>query len=226
MGTLDNIDHVVVLMLENRSFDSMLGMLYPERPDFNGLNGTEFNLDGAGRKISVWNRLAFDNASMSIPDPDPGEQWSDINMQLFGTSNLPSSLSVPGMTGFVQNYMSQSPSDGRSAEAVMHYYLPDQVPVISDLARHFAVCDCWHASAPCQTWPNRFFVHTGTANGYENNNPLHPPYDMPTIFKRFENLSIPNGWKIYFHDMAQSATLSELWPYEVDPDRETAGAVF
>jgi phospholipase C len=36
---------------------------------------------------------------------------------------------------------------------------------------------------------------------------------MPTIFNRFVDRKIPNGWKIYFHDMAQSATLSELWRY-------------
>lgn len=42
---LNNIDHVVVLMLENRSFDSMLGKLYPDTIDFHGLKGTEFNPD-------------------------------------------------------------------------------------------------------------------------------------------------------------------------------------
>jgi len=95
----------------------------------------------------------------------------------------------------------------------MHYFTPEQVPVLSRLARQFAVSDRWHASAPCQTWPNRFFVHTGTAGGYENNSPPRFPYEMPTIFNRFEDLGIDNGWKIYFHDMPQTLTLSRLWPH-------------
>ena len=66
----------------------------------------------------------------------------------------------------------------------MHHYLPQQVPALSSLARAFAVSDQWHASAPNQTWPNRFFVHTGTARGYVNNSPAHFPYEMPTIFDR------------------------------------------
>ncbi len=66
----------------------------------------------------------------------------------------------------------------------MHYFTPEQVPVISQLARAFGVCDRWHASAPCQTWPNRFFAHTGTANGYVNNSPTHFPYLMETVFNR------------------------------------------
>jgi len=56
--------------------------------------------------------------------------------------------------------------------------------VISKLARQFAVSDRWHASAPNQTWPNRFFVHTGTAAGHVNNSPPRFPYDIPSIFNR------------------------------------------
>jgi phospholipase C len=150
---------------------------------------------------------------MSVPDPDPGEQWLDINMQLFGTSGVPSPIPTPGMTGFVHNYMSQTPPDSRSADTVMHYYLPQQVPVISDLARTSRFVTVGMHRPPARDGQIDFFVHTGTANGYENNSPFRFLYEMPTIFKRFKDKKIPNGWKIYFHDMAQSATLSELWRY-------------
>ena len=96
------------------------------------------------------------------------------------------------------------------AKNVMHYFSPEQVPVLSKLARQFAVCDRWFASAPCQTWPNRFFVHTGTANGYQNNSPTHFPYLMDTIYNRCE-LAGNVSWKIYFHDIAQSKSLTKLW---------------
>ena len=75
----------------------------------------------------------------------------------------------------------------------MHYFTPDQVPVISQLARAFGVSDRWHASAPCQTWPNRFFAHTGTASGYVNNSPTHFPYEMETVFNRLRKRGQAGG---------------------------------
>src|SRR5258708_8260 len=95
----------------------------------------------------------------------------------------------------------------------MHYFTPEQVPVISALAKTYAVCDQWHASAPNQTWPNRFFVHCATAGGYVNNAPPQFPYMMNTIFNRISSQGIPNGWKVYFHDVPQSLTLARLWSH-------------
>jgi phospholipase C len=207
---LGDIDHFVVLMLENRSFDSMLGRLYSGREDYDGLKGDEFNLDKDGNRVEAWNSEGLDNASMSVPDPDPGELWLDINEQLFGTKPI-TDPSAADMSGFVRNYQSQTDSPPYPARNVMHYYTPDQLPVMSALARQFAVSDRWHASAPCQTWPNRFFVHCGTAGGYENNGPPHFPYLMPTIFKQLEDAGIP--WRVYFHDFPQSLTLADLWPH-------------
>src|ERR1700730_7143842 len=213
MSSLDRIDHFVVLMLENRSFDSMLGKLYSASPGFDGLTGSEFNLLQDGTKVGVWNSPGTDDATMSIPAPDPGELFEDINTQLFSTPTPPSPPPPAAMSGFAKNYAAQSAAGGGPYDPknVMHYFTPEQVPAISKLARQFAVCDRWFASAPCQTWPNRFFVHTGTANGYENNSPTHFPYTMDTIYNRFE-LAGTIDWKIYFHDIAQAKTLSQLWP--------------
>src|SRR6185312_2401865 len=105
-----------------------------------------------------------------------------MNVQLFGLKGTPGD-SVPTMDGFVDNYVRQKPNGSPpNAIEVMHYFTPDQVPVISQLAKAFGVSDQWHASAPCQTWPNRFFVHTGTAGGYTDNNVDELPFDKPTIF--------------------------------------------
>jgi phospholipase C len=211
MGRLERIDHIVILMLENRSFDSMLRMLYPTSSSFDGLLGTESNLDANGVAVPVWNCPGTDRATLSVPDPDPGELWEDINTQLFGTPVVPSPAPTPGMGGFVKNYLSQAEKapGNYDAKAVMHYYTPEQVPVISQLARQFAVCDRWFASAPCQTWPNRFFVHACTANGYENNDPPHFPYQMETVFNQLERAG--KNWKIYYQDIALSHALSKLW---------------
>src|SRR5262245_13502534 len=83
MTSLERIDHFVVLMLENRSFDNLLGNLYPHRSDFAGLTGDETNPDASGNPIRVWSD-SMGRDVMSLPTPDPGEIFTDINEQLFG----------------------------------------------------------------------------------------------------------------------------------------------
>ena len=212
-GLRQKIENVVVLMLENRSFDCMLGKLKPPDAQFNGLAGQEFNpyspQNGLIEAVASWNDPTLDVGQMTIPDPDPGELFSDINVQLFGLNGAPN-LQPPAMSGFVDNYTRQPPADRPyDPRAPMHYYTPDQLPVISLLARSFAVSDQWHASAPCQTWPNRFFVHTATAGGYVNNSPPRFPYLMPSIFHRLA--SVGRSSRIYFHDVPQSITLADQW---------------
>jgi phospholipase C len=211
MAASDGIKHVVVVMLENRSFDSMFGKLYPKSVGFEGLQGNETNPrtlpDGSTQEIPVWNDDGMGPATACIPDPDPGELFSDINMQIFGLGGSPSD--PPKMNGFVDSYVRQPGPPQPDPMSAMHYFTEKQIPVISQLARAFGVSDQWHASAPCQTWPNRFFAHTGTAGGYVTNEPYHLPYEMETIFERLS----ANGksWKVYFHDLPQSAALANIW---------------
>ncbi|MGH7153111.1 MAG: alkaline phosphatase family protein, partial [Acetobacteraceae bacterium] len=198
-------------MLENRSFDSLLGRLYPDRSDFDGLRGDECNpltaADGSRRMIPVWNSPDITPATACIPDPDPGELFDDITMQIYGLGNTPSD--PPAISGFVDNYVRQSGDERKDPRAVMHYFTPDQVPVISGLAAAFGVCDRWFSSAPCQTWPNRLFAHTGTAGGRVNNDTIPLPFFLPTVFRRLERHH--RSWRVYFHDIPQTAALFDLW---------------
>lgn len=209
MRGLANIEHVVVLMLENRSFDNLFGKLYPKSANFDGLAGTETNTAPNGEPIPVWNDGGVDESTMAIPDPDPGELWEDINFQLFGSPHVPNPPH-PTMDGFVKNHVAQTAELPVKyiPKNIMHYFTPDQVPVLSRLAKQFAVSDRWFASAPCQTWPNRWFVHAATADGHENNEPIHFP-DVETIYDRLDKAGIT--WKIYFHDFPQALTLTRLW---------------
>jgi len=210
---LDEIRHVVVLMLENRSFDNLLGKLYPKSNGFDGLSGGETNPDLDGRPIPVKNIPGTGKLSITNPWPDPGELFVDINEQLFRT-RTPAPGQTPTMDGFVINFLRQPETStdqyGTLAQRIMDYYEPEQVPVISRLARQFAVCDQWFASAPCQTWPNRFFIHTGTAGGFVNNEPYHF-LDVPTIFDRLTEKLGPNSWAIYRHDFSLALNLPRLW---------------
>ena len=208
-----DIRHVVVLMLENRSFDSMLGMLRASDDTFDGLTGTEMNTwhqaNGSATAIPVWKAPAVSPETLCIPDPDPGELFTDIHMQIHGL--VPDPTRGPTMGGFVDNYMRQNfaaPSPPPDPAAPMHYFTPDQVPVISQLALAFGISDRWHASAPCQTWPNRFFAHCGTAGGFVNNEPAQF-HTMRTVFNLLDEAK--QDWRIYFHDVPQAASLTALW---------------
>ncbi len=169
MARLQSIEHFVVLMLENRSFDNLLGGLYPKSKEFDGVDGSESNKDRSGKVWPLIETLGGDVAGLSVPNPDPGELWQDINVQIFGSDQLhvdepypPFDGAVADMRGFVDNYTDpRRPSrGGNDARQIMSRYKPDRdVPALATLARQFAVCDSWFASAPCQTWPNRFFVH-------------------------------------------------------------------
>ena len=224
---MQRIEHVVVLMLENRSFDNVLGQLYPKSEQFDGIDLTETNPwhkpDGTVEKVRTW--TSDGPRAPLLPDLDPGELFDDISMQIFGLGGAPRGR--PTMTGFVDNYMRQPPEQYGSLlqapppppsalhpKSIMHQYAPAHVPVISALAKAFGVSDRWHASAPCETWPNRYFLHAGTAGGYVNNERSRFPYRwprfLPTIFRRLDHRGY--SWRVYFHDLPQAATLIDLWP--------------
>lgn len=152
---MPDIQHVVVLMLENRSFDCMLGPLYPDDPDYRGLTLKENNVH-AGKTYPVWNDSGMSPQMASILTPDPGELFTDINQQLIGEAGR--SKNVPPMSGFAENYAGQKSSPGATPQAgdVLHYFTPAQVPIISELVRSFGVCDEWFAGAPCRHGPTGF----------------------------------------------------------------------
>jgi len=182
-GPIDKIDHVVVLVLENRSFDNLLGWLYapgnqPSRnipslgsPTYAGLTeGTYWNTpvamehDTAPESARVYAGKV--SGSDRVPDPDPSEVCSSFVEGMFGTK-APAAGAVPNMWGFLQNYTITAGSD--KAGQIMNSYTPDDVPVLSWLAKSYAVCDRWFGPLPAQTWPSRSFLHAGTSFGRLNN---------------------------------------------------------
>jgi phospholipase C len=195
------IKHVVVLMLENRSFDHMFGFMRSKAYPIDGLTGKESNpLDphqaSANIKVSP-------DADYVLPQ-DAGHTFPDVNVQRYANPSGPPAAGAQNR-GFVFNY-AQQPGVGPNGPRIMQCFGEGRLPVIQQLAREFAVCDRWFSSVPGPTWPNRFFAHCATSKGYLDNS-IHY-YDMPSIFERLAE----NGqsWNIYFHDFAQSLTLNRL----------------
>ncbi len=208
-----NIKHVVVLMLENRSADNLVGWLYdddcqpgyflPEgSPEtYNGLAGTDYSnpLDLNNPSDVIKASKGVDN--FRVPNPDPNEDFKFMNRQLFGLDIdkstpgwLPKKDATPGMIGFLDDYTTAKCSNTTIAPQLMGTYTNEDLSVLSSLARSYAVSDNYHASCPTQTWPNRAFMHAGTSLGRVNNFP-YEPYDVPTIFNAFEECG--HSWNVY-----------------------------
>jgi phospholipase C len=193
---LSKFDHIVVLVMENRSFDNVLGYLYendrPSRfigrgePEFRGVAGHEqelFNLDEQGQRVYV-GKAPFDSAEeMCMPCPDPGEFYTPhVNRQIYNQDVVPtdtSKLPDPApMSGFVQDYIrtirtsddcnNQDPPFSQY-RAIMNCFPPEAIPVTSGLARAFGVSDEWFASVPSQTFCNRSFLNSGQSHGFVTN---------------------------------------------------------
>jgi phospholipase C len=191
---LGSIDHFVVLMLENRSFDHLLGWLHRDDPRIDGLVGTESNLLLPADPNSPVATVT-DTAVPTDPDVDPGHELADVNEQLFGSRAVHAGA-LPTNSGFVASYSAKRQQAGKGAGGgglIMRGFSPANLPVLATLAREFAVCDRWFASVPGPTWPNRFFVHCGWSGGHYDG--AFRLYGMRTIYEELEAKQC--SWGIY-----------------------------
>jgi phospholipase C len=147
------IKHIVVLMLENRSFDHMLGLLMRDIPGLRGVKpGDYFNVGEDGTRFYITDGAEY-QGQFSI---DPPHEYENVYEQ-FGTSES----GVPSMNGFVRSYQRA----GGNPASIMRCFHPEQLPALTALAKHYVVCDNWFASVPGPTSPNRQFTHFGTSFG-------------------------------------------------------------
>ena len=228
-------DHLVVLMGENRSFDNLLGYLYnaddlPDGQTFEGLAFGEYrNTSPDGSEVAAHVYDGPTDEIMGRPNPDPGEEFPHVNTQIFDTIdpvsnaelfvenmkapyNTPPSSTDATMSGFVRDYWINFqrlrkgvPPSADEAKQIMGSFSPQMLPVLSTLAKNFAVYDNWYCAVPSQTFCNRSFFHASTSHGFVTNKHgggydkwLDAP-PAPTIFNRLEEAGI--SWRIYFDEL-------------------------
>jgi phospholipase C len=183
---LAKIEHIVVLMLENRSFDHMLGYLSLEggRSDIDGLKPGMANSAG-GKEYAVAHLRAT-----HIPDPswDPDHSSKATDLQ----------IGAGRMDGFAESYLQTltsrhvaNPDPG----LVMGYYDAADLPVYDHLAREFCVCDKWHSSVAGATWPNRLYALAGRADGSRDDKSPPPIYGLHSFFRHLDAADV--GWRWY-----------------------------
>ena len=205
-------DHIIVLMLENRSFDHIFGYLgigegLPARGAVN------YRKPGDSSTTAFRTRKGGDFVAVG---QGPAHSLKETNLQLFGKAQVPASTAATTATmdGFVASFqvsllndLKRSPTDSE-LQQVMNCFEPVQLPVLSTLARNFVLCDHWFADVPGPTMPNRAFVHAATSQGYTYNANWKPTFDCATLYDRI-NGRTDLSWRVYYHD--QNDVL-ELYP--------------
>jgi phospholipase C len=210
---LNTINHFVVVMLENRSFDHMLGFLYADQNNvsplghpFDGLTGNETNPDGKGGQIKVFKILPTDANAYFMPGADPNEGYLNTNWQLFGKEQAPVPAVAPTNQGFVINFTSAlgweskeagKVTPGTTPSQIMGMYTPQALPILSKLASGYAVCDQWFGSVPTETYPNRAFVAMATSQGFVQDKSCKK-YTAPSIYTLLGKHG--QSWSIYGYD--------------------------
>lgn len=217
------LEHIFVLMLENRSFDHMLafsgipGITHALPTDTNRYRNTEYSVGAAG-------------APWAMPS-DPGHEFADVLVQLCGPdvkhkpwTHYPTTIRN---SGFVASYATSTTESEPGAptpppltdigDIMRCFDTPNQLPVLQQLATEFAVCDHWFSSLPGPTWPNRLFVHGASSGGWTRS----PSAEQLTDWYRKSVLfTLPNGT---IFDKLTAAQLP--WRIYADQDGPQAGGV-
>lgn len=214
-NNLSTVKSIVVLMMENRSFDNFAGWIYqhsnnisPNGDVFDGLTPSISNPSHDGTMVNVGSTTNHKN-----PIEDPGEPFQHVNVQLFG-GNPPENTQCQGFlidyTNVIQGTTLLDPT------VIMDAFDPSIVSCTQAIAQQAAICDQWFCSAPTQTWPNRSFVHAATSNGNIVNWPYNPDlWNVPTIFNVMSRRA-GSTWRVYYDDFLVPLTwlqMRQLHPF-------------
>jgi phospholipase C len=185
-------DHIVCVMMENHSFDNLIGALpLLGQPKAAGLTfdragqATNSNPSSNGTVVAY----EFTNTEQR---PSVDQSWNATHQQIDGGK----------MDGFVESVNSIQP---------MGYWTDEVLPFAYSLARTFCLANRWFCSAPCQTYPNRRFLMAGTAYGdiaTSDQSLEDPPPPNGTIFDRLHAYGI--SWTNYFTDLPQTGIIPSI----------------
>jgi phospholipase C len=223
------IEHVVVLMLENRSFDHLLGFLdHPDAayPRLDRLRPTcpEDPAKPAGRRVAA----AAGASAVLGNDPDHSHQAAMLQIHGGEMSGFIASYerqidrgtlrpltwweklgsTVQRLWARFRNWLSRRPDPILAKPDEIMKCFPDrEIPVLGTLAKRYAVLTDWHASVPGETWPNRQYAHAATSHGTANIEPGF--YTDRTVFELLDDAG--RDWAVYQDGVAQVWVYPRLW---------------
>jgi phospholipase C len=199
------IRHFVVLMMENRSYDEMLGSL-PGRKYAGPPAGTSLRYRTPdGRSASVPLRHGTPRNCFY---PDPPHRFAKVTRQIYGSGpDAPADMS-----GFAQTFAEEKPLVRAAAASVEDYathYADGKLPVLQTLAKEYGVCTHWFASVPAATTPNRMFAHAGTSGGATAQGAYYSRVRGKMIFDALGKN--PWLWRVYYHDAPHLWLTGDFW---------------
>ncbi len=172
------IETIVVVCMENRSFDHYFGSAaFLEDWQVEGLTGDETNPDLDGNDVQVYHLENYEVA-------DPPHGWDSVHAQWNGGA----------MDGFVREHQLVHPE---TYTEVMGYHTRADLPVLYALAENYTVCDHWFCSVLGPTWPNRFYLHCASSDGGQEN---LPETGLTTIWDVLDGAGISG--RNYYSDIA------------------------
>lgn len=222
------------------------GVAAPAGQSFEGLQRGYSNNAPDGTAVETHPYDGTTDQIMRSPDPDPGEEYPFVNTQLFGAFvpaandhhdigrlekpyNAPAAGQQPSMSGFVADYVAKYRHEHKHDPTPTEYgqimgaFLPGMMPVLSTLARSFAIYDHWHCAVPSQTFPNRSFFHASSSHGFVTNGEnggygkwLDPDRNKATtIFNRLQDAGV--GWAVYYDDRQLISLTGLLHAPQLEP---------
>jgi phospholipase C len=232
---LQAIEHIVVLQLENRSFDHMLGYLgMPDHKiDPHGDGEFDTDVNGLVPETMFNSHRGVDyhpeplvEATFNTNRLDPPHDADEVAVQLAGgqmNGFVEAWAHKLGKRGFfVKRWLkkllgSEETPTHEQLKVVMDYVTPDMVPVFNWLARKFCVCDDWYCSVPGPTMPNRFFSVAGTTKGVMSNVKLL--VRMNGEFESFfRYLGDQSWWRWYSSDPGILRAIDKEYRFDTDPE--------
>jgi phospholipase C len=200
------IEHWIVVMMENRSFDHMIGFLKSLNPDIEGLDGTESNpynpFDPNSPRVKV-------NPFSPDVDPNAGHSLDATTQEVFGGANQ-TNVAVPPMNGFVAAAESMEAGWGPQ---VMSCFNHTSLPILSTLAMEFTLFDHWHASLPGPTEPNRAFLHSCSSDGLTDNDPEVLTEGFPQKTLQESLMEVNRDWMVWYDEFPTTLFMRPLRYY-------------
>jgi phospholipase C len=187
MQDISQIETIIILMFENRSFDHMMG--YLGLPPFNrDVEGVQ-KLPGFTNKFNGFQYPIFPlgNPDKKLPD-DPPHERPDIGAQLDPDGDYSYS-----MQGFVRSYAGIRQINPADKPMVMGYYLAQDLPATHFFATNFAICDHWFTALPTGTQPNRLMAMSGYTLSDVNQSIILPKQDL--VYDWLDRNEIT--WRVY-----------------------------
>jgi phospholipase C len=198
LANLEQVEHIVVLMMENRSFDHMLGYL-----DL---------LDGQSEVRGLSHARPIHYEGQDYPPEYLPRTWFPKSMDPpHGRHEIAKQINGGAMDGFIESFARAK--DVLEPQRVMGYYTHRELPVYDHLAHNFLLCDQWYSSVPSATWANRVFSVAGTCDPAREGlfDGEKRFYDMESFVRLLEGGDSPDVWRWYSWDPGSLRFIDERY---------------